>query len=224
MPALESLWTEVPGGVMHARTVSTALIRRRSCLYKRHLILPILTPQPPCSGPLANYLRGEDFPLLGTTPRWAAPLMKLFTSLVNRLPQRLQEQIYIWSGRYEAITPEQLPSTQAERVAEWMVSLYPAQQYPAVAVGSANGAAVHLWAALGIPWLSQTFLIPVARSGIPPDDPQADEHWAQGPARVFLQANPGVQLHHMHDPNQDRLMIHEDDLLLGQAPVARGRL
>jgi hypothetical protein len=67
------------------------------------------------------------------------PLMKLFASLVNRLPQRLQEQTYIWSGRYEAITPEQLPSAQAERVAEWMVSLYPAQQYPAVAVGSANG-------------------------------------------------------------------------------------
>jgi hypothetical protein len=88
---------------------------------------------------LANYLRGEGFPLLGATPRWAVPLMKLFASLVNRLPQRLQERIYIWSGRYEAITPKQLLSIRAEWVAEWMVSLYPAQQYPAVAVGSANG-------------------------------------------------------------------------------------
>ena len=90
-----------------------------------------------------------------------------------------------------------------------MVSLYPQRTYPAVAVGSANGTAVHLWAALGTPWLPQIFLIPVARSGIPPDEPQADAHWAQGPARVFLQANPKVQLHHMHDPNQDRLMIQK---------------
>jgi hypothetical protein len=135
--------------------------------------------------------------------------MRLFAALVNCLPQRLQEQIYIWSGRYEAIAPERLPSAKADRIAEWMVSLYPERQYPAVAVGSANGAAVHLWAALGVPWLPQTFLIPVARTGIHPDEPQADAHWAEGPARIFLQANPDVQLHHMHDPNQDRLMIQK---------------
>ena len=52
-----------------------------------------------------------------------------------------------------------------------MARQYPRRQYPAVVVGSANGAAVHLWAALGIPWLPQTFLVPIARSGVHPDDP-----------------------------------------------------
>jgi len=156
---------------------------------------------------LSRYLHGEDFPLLGTLPRWTAPSMKLLATLINRLPRRLQEQIYIWSGWYEAITPEQLQEVNTEQVAAWMASLYPQRQYPAVMVGSSNGAAVHLCAALGIPWLPQTFLIPVARSGIPPDEPQADAEWAEKPARALLQKNPDIQLHHMHDPVQDRLMI-----------------
>jgi hypothetical protein len=76
-----------------------------------------------------------------------------------------------------------------------------------VAIGSSNGAAVHLLAALGVPWLPQTFLMPVARAGLDPDEPKADMAWAREPARLFLEHNPDVQLHHMHDPNQDRLMI-----------------
>jgi hypothetical protein len=52
---------------------------------------------------LANYLAGEDFPLLGAMPRWRAPHMKLLVSVVNALPHELKEQIYIWSGRFEAI-------------------------------------------------------------------------------------------------------------------------
>lgn len=88
-----------------------------------------------------------------------------------------------------------------------MVSLYPKRKYPAVAIGSANGAATHLWAARGIPWLPQTFLVPVARSGVHPDEPQQDLTWGRAPARVMLDRNQDVLLHHVHDPVQDRLMI-----------------
>src|SRR2546426_8710603 len=88
-----------------------------------------------------------------------------------------------------------------------MAYLHPRGKFPAVAIGSSNGAATHLFAALGIPWLPQTFLMPVKRSGPQPDDPQADFNWAQEPARIFLEHNPDVQLHHMQYPNQDRLMI-----------------
>lgn len=158
---------------------------------------------------VANVLRGEDFPIFGSFPRWSLPAMRLAGSVVNRLPRTMREQLYIFSGRSEAIAPEKLASVRAERVAEWMVSLHPKRRYPAVAIGSSNGAAVHLWAALGVPWLPQTFLMPVARAGISPDEPQADAFWAQAPARAFLKANPDVQLHHMHDPNQDRLMIQK---------------
>lgn len=133
--------------------------------------------------------------------------MRGLGAAINAMPRWLQEQVYIWSGWFEAISVNKVKTIDAEQVAEWMVSLYPQRKYSAVAIGSANGAATHLWAAMGIPWLPQTFLVPVARSGIHPDEPQQDLEWGQGPARIVLQRNPNVQLHHMHDPVQDRLMI-----------------
>jgi hypothetical protein len=88
-----------------------------------------------------------------------------------------------------------------------MVSEYPRRRYGAALIGSASGAAVHLGAALSAPWLPQTFLIPVRRSGVHPDEPRDGMEWAKEPARRLLAANPELQLHHMHDPSQDRLMI-----------------
>lgn len=156
---------------------------------------------------LASYLRGEDFPLLGAMPRWTAPFMKMVGTLVNKLPRSLQEEVYIWSGWYEAVAQRKLHLVSGDEVAEWMVNLYPKRTYPAAVVGSANGAATHLWAALGIPWLPQTFLVPVARSGVHPDEPLQEVNWGMQPAKTVLERNPDLQLHHMHDPIQDRLML-----------------
>src|SRR6266511_2739740 len=156
---------------------------------------------------LAASLRGEGLPLLGAMRRSRAPLMKLVASVVNHLPTALQEQVYILSGWMEAMSPRKLGTVSGEAVAAWMTDLYPRRQYPAVVVGSSNGAAVHLWAALGIPWLPQTFLVPVARSGIPPDEPREEMRWAAPHAETVLRRNPDLELHHMHDPVQDRLMV-----------------
>jgi hypothetical protein len=156
---------------------------------------------------LAASLRGEGLPLLGAMRRSRAPLMKVVASAVNRLPKPLQEQVYSWSGWMEAIAPGKLADVSGEAVAAWMVARYPRRQYPAVVVGSSNGAAVHLWAALGIPWLPQTFLVPVARSGIPPDEPGEEMRWAEPHADLVLRRNPDLELHHMQDPVQDWLMV-----------------
>ena len=149
---------------------------------------------------LANYLARKDFPLLGAQPTWTAPGMKLLARAVNWMPCYIKEQVYIWGGWSEAIAWRKLHQAHTDRIAEWLVSLYPQRQYPAVALGSSNSALVHLFAALGIPWLPQTFLVPVARSRVHPDEPCQNVRWAAAPARVFLQANPDIQLHHMHDP------------------------
>jgi hypothetical protein len=156
---------------------------------------------------LARYLHGRDFPLLGTLPRWMTPALKVLAGAVNRLPDWGKEQVYIWSGWFEAIGQSRLPQVHGDALAQWVVSLYPERPYPAVAIGSSNGAAVHLWSALGVPWLPQTFLIPVARSGVHPDEPDQELTWSRGPARVVLDHNPDWMLHHMHDPVQDRLMV-----------------
>ena len=156
---------------------------------------------------LGRFLHGRDFPMLGAVPRWARPLVKALSALVNRLPDFLQEQVYIWSGWLEALAPDQLDRVSEIDLARWAVSRYPRRRYPAVAIGSSNGAAIHLWSAMGIPWLPQTFLVPIARSTVDPDEPRDELLWGREPARTVLERNPELQLHHMHDPVQDRLMV-----------------
>lgn len=151
---------------------------------------------------LARFLHGKDFPGLGMSP-----LLRSLAPLVNRVPERARERVYAWSGFAEAVPAGRLGAVRAERISEWVVGEYPDRPYPAIAVGSSNGAAVHLCAALGIPWLPQTFLVPVRHPGIDRDDPEAALRWGRGPGRELLRANPALRLHHMHDANQDRLMI-----------------
>lgn len=153
---------------------------------------------------LGRFLHGQDFPAVGTPP----PLWPVMAS-VNALPQRVREAIYVWSGWSEAIPPERIGDVCAEETARWAVSRYPRRTYPAAMIGSSDGAAAHLCAALGIPWLPQTFLIPVRQKGVPLDEPRLALEWGKGPGRRLLVANPELQLHHMHDVNQDRLMLQK---------------
>jgi hypothetical protein len=153
---------------------------------------------------LARFLHGRDFPALGN-PRVLAPLLVAG----NLLPGRARERVYAASGGLTAVPAALLGRPFAEDVAAWMTSLYPRRRFPLVLIGSSNGAAVHLAAALGAPWLPQTFMVPVRNAGNNPDDPRRDLEWGRQPARALLDANPDVQVHHMHDPVQDRLMLEQ---------------
>lgn len=151
----------------------------------------------------AMYLRGKEFSGLGFMPRSARPL----GTVINSLPQSVKEQIYIWSGYSEAIPGADMSKVDVEDITKWVTSEYPEREYPAVMIGSSNGAGVHLNAALGIPWLPQTFLIPVQQPDVHPDETLDGMKAGMEPARLLLEANPDIQLHHMHDANQDRLML-----------------
>jgi hypothetical protein len=155
---------------------------------------------------LAAFLHGRDFPMLGGRAQ-AEPVAAGLLGLVNRLPERPREQLYIYSGWSEASPPGRLASVRSEALAGWVTGHYPRRRYPAVLVGSSNGAMTHLAAALGIPWLPQTLLLPVRQHGVHPDEPADDMAAMLEPARALLAANPDLVLHHMHDANQDRLMI-----------------
>jgi hypothetical protein len=149
----------------------------------------------------AAMLRGEDFPALGLSPA-----MKPLAKSVNLLPQSARETVYALGGWWEAVPPSRAGEVSAEAVARWMVEEYPERRYPAVAIGSSCGALVHLYAALRIPMLPQTFLVPI-RQKVHPDEPKDALEMGRAPAEALLRANPEVRLHHMHDPNQDRLMV-----------------
>src|SRR6185295_6112823 len=107
----------------------------------------------------------------------------------------------------EGRKPDQLGSVDAEEVAGWVTDHYPAGPYPGILLGSSNGAAVHLATALGVPWLPQTLLIPVRWKGNDPARPDRALEFGASVAPDLLRRNPGIALHHMHDANQDRLMI-----------------
>ncbi len=156
---------------------------------------------------LTRHLHGADFPALGLGDGLRGPALRLLGTAVNALPDRTRKQFYLWGGWSEALPPEQLGSVHFEQVCEWVVDSYPARRYPAALVGSSNGALTHLAAALGIPWLPQTFLIPVRHGGLPHDEPERDLEFGRRVAGPLLEANPDLALHQMHDDNQDHLMI-----------------
>jgi len=94
------------------------------------------------------------------------------------MPERLRRSLYRTSGVLEAVSPATAAEAPLESVAIWAAARYPKRRYPAAFIGASNGAAVHLAAALGAPWLPQTFLMPVRENGISHDDPAADAAWA----------------------------------------------
>ena len=153
-------------------------------------------------GATAAALRGESFPGLGALPSSA-----VVAAAVNVLPSGLRETIYRWGGWREGMPAAKPGRVRVEELARWAVDQYQRRPYPAVALGSASGAIVHLCAALGIPWLPQTLLIPVRRARVDPDDALRAMAVGIEPARALLGANPELQVHHMHDPNHERPMI-----------------
>lgn len=146
-------------------------------------------------------LQGEDFPGLGLDPWWGIAL-----PAANLVPPRLREKLYRLAGWLSAIPRRGLWRVDADDLRAWAADGYLRRPYPAVLVGASNGAAVHLAAALGAPWLPQTFLVPVRRWGADVVDMAADMEWGRRPGAALLAGNPDLQLHHMHDPNQDQLM------------------
>lgn len=151
---------------------------------------------------LVHCLNDEEFPALGIAPNALAPIVPFG----NYLPQRARQRLYRYGSAREALDPDQLSDVRVENFREWVVEQYPDRTYPAIMVGSTNGAAVYLAALLGIPWLPQTCLIPVRRD-IDPDAPLGDAAWARNAAEPLLTANRDIRIHQMNDPNQDRIPI-----------------
>lgn len=153
---------------------------------------------------LAHALHDKPF----DSPSQSPMLDRLLPSL-NRLPTRLKEWGYAIGGMAEGISEAQAGDLDVEGIAEWMVSEYPERDYPAAFIGSSNGALTHLAAAMGAPWLPQTFLCPVRSLNNDPDDAQAGFEQGKAVAAALLAAWPRLAVHHMQDPNQDRLMLDQ---------------
>jgi hypothetical protein len=153
---------------------------------------------------VARFLRGHDVPPLG---RPAAAALRPAAAVASRLPVRLRETIYSVASGAEGRPPSRIAAVDADGLSAAITRLYPKRRYPAVVIGSASGALTHLCAAIGAPWLPQTLLLPLRQRSVSPDDPLRAAHAFDATARALLDRNPDLVLHHMHDPNQDRLTL-----------------
>jgi hypothetical protein len=149
---------------------------------------------------LARALEHRPFPYLGQS-RLKVPLVYASAAL----PLPLRRRAYAIASGREGVKPDRLAEIDMERVAVWVAARYAGRSFPAVLIGSSNGALTHLAATCGIPWLPQTLLIPVRRPGSDPEDFRGAADFGVRHATQLLASNPGIQLHHMHDPNQDAL-------------------
>jgi hypothetical protein len=165
---------------------------------------------------LAGCMRRQPFAGRGIGPQlpaWTAPI-------INQLPGWVRDSLYTAGGWWGAIPDRRLNDVDEEAMAAWAVNQYDAAvRYPAAMVGSSNGAAIHLCAALGIPWLPQTVLIAVRRD-IGADELKADAEWGRARAQGVVRRNPSLHVHQMHDPLQDRLMVR----CMGYFRVKRSRM
>lgn len=151
---------------------------------------------------LALALRGQEVDSLSQSP-----LLDRAMPYVNLLPTRAREWVYSIGGMTEGIAKREAGRIDVEGIAEWIGGLFPERCYPAAFIGSSNGALMHLAAALGAPWLPQTFLCPVRQWRMDPDDPKRGFAAGRPVVKALLETHPELSIHHMHDPNQDRLML-----------------
>jgi hypothetical protein len=146
-------------------------------------------------------LRGEPFPHLGQGAAAAVAVR-----VGGLLPWPLLRRLYTRIGAAEGIPADRTGDVDTAAIARWLADQYPQRAYPAVFVGSSNGAVAHLAAAVQAPWLPGTVLVPVARTGDPHRPADALE-FGRRVAPALLDRNPDVVLHHMHDQEQDELMV-----------------
>ena len=152
----------------------------------------------------ARFLEGRDFPVLGKA---YGNLLRPLLVGINQLPAGARRWLYrVGSGR-EGLPADVLSRLDEEQLAEQVVAHYRRDRYPGALIGSTPGSAVHLAAALGMPLLPQTLLLPLAHRHVPVDEPEADIAQARPVAEAIVARNPHLVVHHMADPTNDRMTL-----------------
>jgi hypothetical protein len=122
-------------------------------------------------------------------------------------PDTPQQRHAAVQGANRACVPiASLAEIDTDEVAGWIVDHYLPRPYPAVVVGSPHGAAVHLAAAAGVPWLPAGFEMAVRWPDGSADDPKAALVHGTAVAARLLANNPGLTIRQVHDPVTRRML------------------
>jgi hypothetical protein len=151
---------------------------------------------------LGRFLHGKDHRGVSIGPGSAR-----LAGALAAAPSGLRRRMFRWTGALQGIPLHRVGQVRGEDVAYWVTRQYPGGRYPVVMIGAANGAAVHLAAALRAPYLPQTILVAVRDRSTHPDDPTGAMHAIAPLAKRVADQNPDLAVYHMHDPAQDRPML-----------------
>ncbi|KMQ49955.1 hypothetical protein CHISP_3169 [Chitinispirillum alkaliphilum] len=149
---------------------------------------------------LANCLHQRSFPSVSTK----IEIPDTALHLLNRVPFLLRRYLFMLAIYLDRVPLGKISNLKIDAILQQMVKLYPQKRYDAIAVGSSSGAAVHLCAACGIPWLPHTSLI-YTRKWMDPDLVIRSMERGKQISSVLVKNNENLIVHQMHDPVQDRL-------------------
>ncbi len=148
---------------------------------------------------VGNYLNGKEFSNLEMQPKPLGQLLSRVFGLMSRLPRRFIETIYSLAPLQETLGVKHLSEDIDVKISSYAVKWYERRRYPGIALGSSNGAAVHLYTLLGIPWLPQSTLVPVHRyhlySHEAHDEMEWGRFWTGSVARDYGQGSSKGDLH-----------------------------
>jgi hypothetical protein len=150
---------------------------------------------------LGKYLFQDPGPV-GLLPKLPIKL----ADAINKLPKNLLMSLFTAGGAKESIGFNKLKKLDDKIISNWIVSAYPEKKYPAVMIGSPNGALIHVCAMLDIPWIPQTILLALTRK-MHPDELLKDMEWGWSAVSIMRKTLPYFRFHQMHDPIQDRRMV-----------------
>ncbi|GAA0817146.1 hypothetical protein [Spirilliplanes yamanashiensis] len=119
------------------------------------------------------------------------------------LPRDARRRALAQDAYADAVPVDTARRIDPEAVAAWFAGHYAGDGFPALVLGSPHGAAVHLAAAMGAPWLPTSFTVTVRRGQAPSGEPGAIGDAVDVGAEVaagLLAAHPGVTVRQVHDP------------------------
>lgn len=159
---------------------------------------------------VSSALAGRPFEISSLYPPGSEWLLPAF----NRLPAALRNRLIHVGVAAQGHSLDAMPPVNADDVARWCVSKYPARQYPAIVVGAANGAAAHLAAFLGAPLLTTHLVFGfrnVRTRGVSARDASVlDREVEIGLefTRRLLPADSGLEAILHYDPFHDRFLVN----------------
>jgi len=157
---------------------------------------------------VAEALTGAGRSILECYP----PVSRIFLGLVSLLPERARVAVIDWGMRLSlGETLDRASEVSVDDLAEWCVSQYPRRDagYPAILIGSPNGAVAHLAALLGAPFLTTSFGLAFRHETIEADDSDAYTALAAAAADRIVASNrePGFEVVCHYDPIHDRSVV-----------------